>query len=452
MADDELYEEQARDWLESVDVPPPRLEVAQIIQIGHRQVRRRRQLAVGGTAAVLAAVAAIPATVPLLPAGGGGQSPASTPVPGTDAPLPVLACDVTELPLPDEYADPAAEVYPDVQVAAMDPTGRYIVGNGPYQRHAGGAIRDTDPNGLVLWEDGNPTALTPLYGGAMATGVNADGVVVGQGSQETGDSRRPYAWIYRDGDMAELPVPEGYAFAEASAINTPGDVVGLVYRNEDGRGRSVVVWPAGDLDRPRVLTGPASPASPMWITDHGLVVTQLMAEDGGVGWDDGAYLWAPDGTGQELPLPEGATNVAVRGVRGDWVVASATLPAAPVTEPPSPVPSPTSSPLTSPGVAIRWDLRDLTLRVLNAVNSYELSDVNAGGDLLYGESKVIRDGEPYLLPDPIAEEAITPPDTDYSQYLYSEAISDDGTVIAGWVDINTADHSTAAIHPVMWRC
>lgn len=449
MTDDRRTEEftdralhRLRDRITSGAIAPP---AAVMRTHADRWLRARR--ATGGLAAVAVVVAAIPAAVSLLPADGGGQSVGSPPVPGTNAPLPVLDCDVTELPLPDEYADPTAAFYPDVHLAAMDPTGRHVAGNGPYQRDAGGGWSDTDPNGMVLWEDGNPTAIPPLAGGASATGVSADGVLVGEGRQEIGGSLRYYAWIYRDGDMAELPAPEGYAWVTARAINAAGDVVGLGSRNEDGGWDSVVVWPAGDLDHPQVRTGPAEFVSPVWITDGGVVVAQLAS-------DDGVYLWSLDGTEQELPRPEGATSVEVQGVRGHWLVANAIMPDAPQTESSATVPNPTESPQGPPGVAIRWDLRDLTFEVLEAVNSSVGSDldVDANGNVLYSASTVIRDGDPYLLPDPIAEGAVTPPDADYTSLVLSKAISDDGSVVAGTVSIIDANSGTAAFHTMLWRC
>ena len=188
-----------RDRITSGAIAPP---AAVMRTHADRWLRARR--ATGGLAAVAVVVAAISAAVSLLPADGGGQSVGSPPVPGTNAPLPVLDCDVSELPLPDESADPTAAFYPDVQVAAMDPTGRYVAGNGPYQRDAGGGWSDTDPNGMVLWVDGNPTAIPPLAGGASATAVNADGVLVGERRQEMGGSHRSYAWIFRDSRLVSV--------------------------------------------------------------------------------------------------------------------------------------------------------------------------------------------------------------------------------------------------------
>jgi hypothetical protein len=66
---------------------------------------------------------------------------------------------------------------------------------------------------------------------------------------------------------------------------------------------------------------------------------------------------------------------------------------------------------------------------------------------------VIRDGQPYALPDPIDEGAVTPPDTVYTPYVSTDAISDDGSTIAGSVIISdTPERITHAIHPVIWRC
>jgi uncharacterized membrane protein len=434
MADEERYEAEARDWLDGVDVPPPRLEVAQIVQIGRSQVRRRRLLTAGGTVAALAALAAVPAMVPLLPSGGAPEV--------GSAPLPVLDCEVTELPMPDEYAEPEDDVFPDVWIAGMDPTGRYVIGNGPYQWEDDGSTSGYNPNGMVLWEDGNPTAMTaPGDGGSAANAVNADGVVVGD------------EWIYRDGAMSELPVPDGYASVEATAINAAGDVAGMAY-TEDFSSYSVVVWPAGNLDDPHVLAVPDVSASAEGITDDGTVVGQLTVERDGAFWEDGGYLWRPDGTRQELRAPADATEVVIGGVRGNWVVGRANLPLPPASVPADPEPSPAPPPATTYEVTILWDLAAGTFQVRDVGSSSELTTgVSAAGDVLYEEPMLTRDGETYALPDPIGVGAVVPPDSEYAPTITTEAISDDGSTIVGSVFINdTPDRTADATHPVIWRC
>ncbi|HEY8474240.1 MAG TPA: hypothetical protein VIL37_16605 [Natronosporangium sp.] len=105
---------------DDLDVPPHSIDLDTVVQIGRQQVRRRRVAMVGGAVTMLAAVAVIPAATQLWPPGGGDQR--APPLQAAGTPLPVLDCDVTALPLPPEYAEHS------VIVAAMDPTGRYVVG------------------------------------------------------------------------------------------------------------------------------------------------------------------------------------------------------------------------------------------------------------------------------------------------------------------------------------
>jgi uncharacterized membrane protein len=412
MADQEGYEAQARDWLDSVDVPPPRLEVAQIVQLGRAQVRRRRLLAVGGTAAVLAAVAAIPAAVPLMPLVGGGQWPGSGPS------LPVLDCDIAELPLPDEITEGVDGGHPYAAAAAVDPTGRFVVG----------AVEADEPNWLIRWEDGNPTAISPLRGSAYAADVNADGVVVGYGWGDEPDNY--YAWIYRDGDMLELPMPDGYVSAEAVAINAAGDVVGTV--RDDGYRASVVVWPADDLDHPQVLAGPPDmEVTANEITDDGTVIGGVFTPTA----HDGGYLWAPDGTGQPLPGPVEAVDVTLWAARGGWAAGNALMSV------------PTSD--DDPGeLTVVWDLSAGTFRLHDLGTIATVSDVTAAGDVLYAEALVLRDGEPYALPHPIREGTVSAPGWFHQAYVAADAISEDGSTIVGSVSFDGSE----AVYALMWRC
>lgn len=436
----------ARGWPgDDLEVPPHSLDLDAIVQVGRRQVRHRRMAMVGGTAAVLAAVAAIPATMALRPSSGGGadiDGPSSTP------PLPVLDCDITELPLPEEYADPGPGIVRDVILQAMDPTGRYAVGDAYLQSYAG---NESDPDGVVLWEDGRPTAPSPLRGVTEASDVNADGVVVG-GGEGSG-----YAWIYRDGQVSRLPTPDGYDSAEASAINAAGDVAGSATYGDDRK--TMVVWPADDLDNPRVLAVPPGRAVPAGgiiqisasgITDDGVVVGRYFWDRTGEGpADTGVYLWEPDGTLVELPVPEGAYDVYGVAVRGNWAIGQA------LTEPEGPATSPTPPP-TGTSVSLRWDLSTHTLQRVSESGGVpnQVWDVNAAGDLLFiAPPAVIRGGEAYALPNPIEEGAVTPPDAAYTPEVGVTAISDDGSTIAGDIYFNILPAPvTRLVHPVLWRC
>lgn len=270
-----MYRSHGGGWPdEDIDVPPHGLDLDAIVQVGRRQVRHRRMAVVGGTAALLAAVAAIPATIPLRQSGGGGYDAGQSPAPA--GPLPVLDCDITVLPLPEEFAEPGPDTFPAVQLTAMDPTGRYAVGNAYQRTWEDDGSSSSAPDGVVLWEDGHPTVPAALRGDNGARDVNADGVMVGGG--DTVGSPDGFAWTYHNGAMTELPIPEGFESAEASAINAAGDVVGTGI-NGDGL-HTVLVWPAGDPDHPRVLAGPPGRAViASGITDEGVVVGEYSAWD-----------------------------------------------------------------------------------------------------------------------------------------------------------------------------
>jgi hypothetical protein len=440
------YGSDGRGWPdEQIDVPPHGLDLDAIVQVGRRQVRNRRMAVVGGTAALLAAVAAIPAAVPLRLSGGDGDVGGS---PATSGPLTVLDCDITVLPLPEEFAEPGPDTFPAVQLTAMDPTGRYAVGNAYQQtREEDGSISSL-PDGVVLWEDGHPTVPPALRGVNEARDVNADGVVVGGG--DTVGSPDTFAWTYHDGEVTELPIPEGFASAEARAINAAGDVVGTGI-NGDGL-HTVLVWPAGDPDHPRLLAAPPGHAAvASGITDEGVVVGESSAAwDADRTHETAVYLWEPDGTRVVLPVPERAVQARVTAVRGDWAVGVTGF----ETDEPQPSPAP---PTPDNSVSLLWDLDARTLRLTGGNGA---SGVNAAGDVLYGEGPgetpapaVIRDGEAYFLPDPIAEGAIAPPDTVYTPYVELKGITDDGATIAGSVYINgTPAGITEVSHPVMWHC
>jgi hypothetical protein len=417
---------------DDVEVPPHGLDLDAIVQVGRRQVRRRRMAAAGGTAAVLAAVVAIPAMMAWRTSTSGGPTGVW---PASSGPLPLLDCDATALPLPAEYAEPEPETYPYALLTAMDPTGRYAIGNAYLQR-LGNAGDSSVPDGVVVWDDGRPTMPSPLRGYTEAQDVNPDGVVVGYNS--TGGQ----AWIYRDGRVSRLPTPDGYDSAEAKAINAAGDVAGTA-AVDDGS-QTMVVWPADDRDNPRVLAAPPGrDVVASGITDDGLVLGEYYAEDqGGDGpAGTGVYLWQPDGTRVELPVPDGAYDVLGTAVRGNWAVGTVMV------EPEGPQ-------QTAQPPSLRWDLSIRKLQLVPATGGVpnQVTDVSAAGDLLFlVPPAVIRGGDAYALPDPVEEGTVTPPDTAYDVYVQS--ISDDGSMIAGNVYFKDAPGQDAAVaHPVMWRC
>jgi probable HAF family extracellular repeat protein len=75
----------------------------------------------------------------------------------------------------------------------------------------------------VRWQGGTVQSLGDLGGGSsVATGINASGVIVGNGPTAAGEF---HAWIFKNGVMTDLH-PFGAAFSTGDGINSNGDIVG----------------------------------------------------------------------------------------------------------------------------------------------------------------------------------------------------------------------------------
>jgi hypothetical protein len=448
MADDELYEAQARDWLDSVDVPPPRLEVSQIVQIGQRQVRRRRLLAAGGTAAALAAVAAIPAAVPLWPDSSGGYTAAG----------PVLDCEVTQLAIPEGESQ-------GIGVTAMDPTGRYFVGQGT---HIGGVDPDTgepinEPAVAVFWQDGEPTYIPALRGIIDAAGVNSHGVVVGVGQPEDPigeDAQDHHGWVYADGDMRELPAPLGFTVLGVAGINDAGDIAGSV--TDFGGESRAVVWRAvsadGAIDLPEILPAPeGESAHPADIAQDGTVVGTLVSDHDDPGGPTRPYLWEPDGAGRELPRPSGTTDGGALAISGEWVIGTAYVPVPGATAAPPTQAVPSLGPIApSEGgpparvqLPVRWNLRTGAVELVDpGAQPWHQFDISPNGASDSGDT-LVNDLSVLLLLR--GDQWFTLPFDGLEASAY--AISPDGRTIAGEVYLAPLTYEDEAERvPVVWHC
>jgi hypothetical protein len=425
------YESQARAWLENVDAPPSRLDTGQIVQVGRARARRRRYLAVGGATAmvVLAAAAALPVAVDVWPDGTGGSSPLDPPVAGSQPPLPALDCEITELELPDDHPVRGTPDPSDVWIRAMDPTGRFVLGN-----WVSGEVTGTDDPPVVLVWDIEEGTVAYLPAGQSGQDVNAHGTVVGADPQGEGES----PWIYRDGEVDTLPLPAGYQTGRAEFVHESGDVVGAAWgANGDS---VVVVWPADDLARPEILAG-SEGLNPVaaGITDDGAVV----ASD-----DQGPFFWDADRVHHRLPLPEGATGGHIGAVRGNWGVGGATFPASGASLPPTPMSDGDGQAVI--GVPVRWDLAAGAAELIDVGTYPDVGAavaVSTAGDVVTSVTDtadpiVVRDGRPYTLPVPVPVEDGHP---------QPEAVSEDGMVFAGTVRTSAPDGSPVA-QPTVWHC
>jgi hypothetical protein len=417
----ELPTDDVRGWFAAVDAPSPKLDIHHTLRAGRSRLRRRRTRTVVGSAALaLGVLAAVPAVAVAVrggeteptTAGGPVASDTATPPPAT--PPPPSACEAKPLRPPAGLAAKGVKDPESVHVTAMDPTGRYVVGDTYGGFNASPAS--------VLWDNGVGRIIPTTSEHATASAVNAQGVVVGEGVR--GLDTPWFGWVYRDGKVTELTAPRGYReVVDVVAINPAGDILGTV---TDMRYQSaVVVWPAGALDRPRVLTSPGGRA---------VSATGFAADGSIVGWANGqlgAYRWAPDGKPTALELPAGASGARTTAVAGDRAVGVALE-----GDPPSDDNTPTG---------VGWDLRTgaatpMALPDGIPVASYlNINAVSPGGDMVYsvrGVGVLVRDRRAVRL---------TGPGGGLSDPV---AIDDTGKIVAG--SVRTAEN--AGPRPVTWTC
>lgn len=385
-----------------------------------------------------ARLAGVLAGATLALAGCGATTPASvtTTYPPLPEPLPPVpsstatftgACAATELAIP--AAVPAdfthlTDYLDAIRISDLDSTGSYAVG----QTQDVGTF-------LVLWDHGVPTAVR-VDTWVEASSVNAFGMAVGTLRWDIGvepDGRtivREDAFLYAHGELRTLAIPDGYSSARARGINDRGDVAGLAW--QPGGAGVAVVWDYATGHAPRILPA-AGNAEAAAIADDGTVVGTV-AVPGAIApnWARDSfglpYVWAPDGTGRQLPLPEGREVGEVYRLRGDWAMGQAYH----QTQPPDPA---------YDAVPVRWNVH------AGSVTTHAFGDyptVNAHGDVAgvpTGDRRdgavLTRDGQAYPLPY-----------LDRNAPAVPVAVSDDGTVVVG--DYGLWDHPTGV--GLLWSC
>jgi len=289
-----MNEEQLRVRLEAVDVPPSRLEMDALVRAGRRRAFRRHSAqAAGGLALVTGVLLAVPLIVaqtgsPPPVRAGTGSAAASAPASAG----PVDRCRMTELPVPSGMKD--------AEAAAIDPTGRYIVGNDVVKQ-------DFRP---ILWTDGLPKALPVPGKSVQVTDVNASGVAVGV----VQDPQQEYVFRYENGAYTRLRTPSGsWHVYPAPAINAAGDIVinaepsGKI----EGEDSIVLLWKAGSTTA--VTLAVPTEANAYDITDDGTIVGGMYKD----GHASTPYAWDQQGNGRKLTLPAGQTGVAY-AAEGNW--------------------------------------------------------------------------------------------------------------------------------------
>lgn len=375
-------ERRLTELLHGVAVPPSRVDVGRAMADGVVRKRRRAILAIGAVAGTVAvAVVVVPAVTT-------GPQPAPGHIRRSDPPAAPLWTNCRPEPLPP----PAGAER--MLLAAIDPSGRYVV------------ARQSDGTGaVILWTDGAASVVD--RSGMVVRDVNRSGMMVG--------SKDGRVWLYRDGGWSDLGVS-----GQPWALNDRGDILGV------DRDRRLVVWPAGHLDRPRILAG--------GVTNY-VVPYYDIADDGTVAApasDDRPRVWAPDGTARELSLLPGLTGGIVTRLNGGWAVGIGHRP------------DPNRSKLgtaISVEVPLRWRLDTGTVEELPIAVPDTIAGVTARGEAVFnGVTRPVT----VVAPDGTRDEL--PPAGDEPRTLVI-GVSDDGRTIAGDA-YGKADESV----PYVWRC
>jgi hypothetical protein len=351
--------------------------------VEHPRTPRRSALLVSGT--LIAAAAA--ATVPLQPA-------SAAPGRGAD-------CVIEVLPMPDGHSFSI--------VTGMSDDGSVI------------AYRAYDLQSYVrypyLYEDGEVTEV-PIPGeDQQIADVNEDGLAVGFTYLD--GMQLPY--VFRDGKLAELAANDG---GMAHGVNEDGDIVGVTGQYPE----IPVIWRDGEV-KPVELPLPDNAVSgeASAIDDDGTIVGHY--EDAETGAFK-PYLWHPDGTGEELPMPKGVDPATAHSYAADiadgWV--SGYLG-------------------TDAGVTgIRWNLEDGTAEALDlefapAVNE----EGTAAGEAFPHAAYQEEDGKAVKLP------GLSDPDDNWFGDSATE-VDDDGEVFAGQSFAGEDADGGHILKAVLWTC
>ncbi|WP_205324106.1 hypothetical protein [Glycomyces sp. YM15] len=350
----------------------------------NRNLKRRKAFAVGGVFLAAAAATVVPYQ-------------AASAAPADDD-----ACVLRELPMP-------ADRYFSI-VTAMSGDGDVIA----YRVYPPGL--DGQERATYLYEDGEAVEV-PLPGiDQILTGVNSEGVAVG--STWVDGLLVPY--VFRDGELWELGVEGG---GKATDVNEHGDIAG--YSDEDYT--QPVVWrddslKAETLPLPKgAVSGIASS-----IDEDGTIVGTYHTEDG----LSRPYVWHPDGTGEELPAPEGTDPaemfLTASSIADGWVggnVYSAGL-----------------------DTGVRWNLEDGTVEVTDVVTGLAINEEGTVAGAVEPHAVFQEaDGKVVELPGLVA-----PAGNWFGDY--ATEIDDDGEIIAGQVYAGQDEADVHILKAVVWIC
>jgi len=283
-------EQLLRERLGEVDVPPLGLGMDQVLASGFRRVRRRRIAAVAGTAALTLAVLA--ATPALLPTDREPDGKAQVgPVLATKAPSTGVAPSCTpalKLPVP-KGAGP-------IDLAAVDPTGRHIVGNGSKGQNFV----------PFAWNDGKIDRIQQFDKSVEMFDVNSSGTALGRANDGNGGLETFFR--YRKGKVTPLSLPAGRWQTNGwPQINTAGDIIATAQPADsyEGKGAVILLWPAGKTT-PQKLPLPKDAAAHD-LSDNGTIAGILRDRPQDTSL---AYVWDRTGQGRALETPAGVSSGA----------------------------------------------------------------------------------------------------------------------------------------------
>ncbi|GAB3862947.1 hypothetical protein GCM10027610_108450 [Dactylosporangium cerinum] len=237
------------------------------------------------------------------------------------------------------------------------------------------------------------------------------------GSSYTGTDKLT-AWVYKDGGFLKLAGTD----AVASAINEREVIVGSV------QGRPAM-W-ASPTAQPTMLPLPAGKGwtgSASGVDDDGTIVGTLQ---NGEFKEGQAYAWRPDGTLTKLAQPtvkgKPAMSYRTGSVRGGWVIGWASY----------------DEPNRGPRwiAAPRWNLRTGTV---DSTDGF-FTTINAQGRIAGQLTVIAPDRTTVPLPLPSGLDA-------KSAMVTTEAISDDGTTVAGYINDRQGKLDDQPI-AVVWKC
>ncbi|GIM97875.1 hypothetical protein [Paractinoplanes toevensis] len=286
-----MTEQDLRERLGAVHVPPSRLDTETVLMAGRRAGRRRTARAVAGAVLAVGALVAVPSVV----FGARGTPDVAPAAPRS------TTCAVTGLPVPAGMND--------VLVSGIDPAGRYITGFNTTEE-AGTNRKTGKVDGLpaaqpVLWVDGRPQRLLGSYRSVIPSGVNTAGVVAAvAGNGKTFDTVLRYV----AGTPQKLTTPAGrWSFNQGVYVNAAGDIAAA----DDQRG--VLLWKAGSTTAAKLPL----PAHAMinGLSDDGRIIGAVVTADGQTLT---SYLWTQTGTASKFVTPDGQ-QMSVSAARGEWV-------------------------------------------------------------------------------------------------------------------------------------